>query len=170
VYVIFDTTGQTARASLVPSNVPGELSFAVERDLYLEIMSNPFVLRELTLVQRDGTAIVERLTNIPRSNQTMEPVLPGNDGDVVLVIKWNGMEMKYAPHVRKVATHEFLFCLDSVLTPLCEPVKLSHETFWQMEYILTEEQLPFRLDLFKRASVFVSRPYVNFRYTYRTEF
>jgi hypothetical protein len=72
--------------------------------------------------------------------------------------------------VRKVSTHEFNFCTGSVLNPLCDPVKLSHGTLMQMEYILQEDKLPFRADLFSKASVFVARPYVNFRYTYYLDF
>jgi hypothetical protein len=170
MYVIFDAEGITPRASLTKSEVPGERSFAIEKDLYLEIMNNPFVLRELTLTRKDKALIVERITSIARSNQTMEPMAMGRDGDIVLAIKWHGMAMEYASHVRKVSTHEFNFCTGSVLNPLCDPVKLSHGTIMQMEYILPEDKLPFRADLFAKASVFVARPYVNFRYTYYLDF
>lgn len=170
MYVIFDAEGKNPRSSLVASTVEGEFSFAIPKELYTEIIGNPFVLQELTMTRRDGQVIVERLTNIPRSNQTMEPVGYGKDGDIVLAIRWGGMEMEYAPHIRKASTHEFNFCIGSVLNPLCDPVRLSHGTLWQMEYILKEDQLPFRADLFSKASVFVARPYHNFRYTYYLDF
>lgn len=170
MYVIFDGSDSPARASLTKSEAKGDLSFEITRELYLEIMGNPFVLKELTLVRRDGMAIVERLTNIPRSNQTMLPVPMGKDGDIVLAITWAGMRMEYAPHIRKASTHEFLFCIGSMLNPLCDPVKLSHGTTVQMEYILKEDKLPFRSELFKKASVFVSRPYTSFSYSYYLDF
>jgi hypothetical protein len=170
MFVIFDADGQNARASLAKSDLPGENSFSIPKELYTEIMQNPFVLRELTMSRRDGLLVVERLTNIPRSNQTMEPVAFGKDGDIVLAIRWGGMTMEYAPHIRKASTHEFNFCVGSVLNPLCQPVRLSHGTLWQMEYILAPEQMPFRAELFSKANVFVSRPYINFRYTYYLDF
>lgn len=170
MFVIFDADGKHPRSSLVASTVQGEFSFAIPKELYTEIIGNPFVLQELTMTRRDGQLLVERITNIQRSAQTMAPMSQGKDGDIVLAIRWGGTEMEYAPHIRKAATHEFNFCIGTVMNPLCDPVRLSHGTMWQMEYILKEEQLPFRAVLFSKASVFVSRPYINFRYTYYLDF
>jgi hypothetical protein len=170
MFLIFDETGSGARTALAPSDSPTDLSFAIPREIYLEIQANPFVIREFALVRSGATTIVERLTNIPRYDQTMAPVAPGRDGDIVLAIHWYGMAMEYASRIRKASTQEFSFCVGSILNPLCLPVKLSHNTVMQMEYILSEDLLPLRAELFAKASVFVSRPYHNFRYTYYLDF
>jgi hypothetical protein len=166
VFVVFDANGLGARASLVRSEDPGDRSFAIAQDLYLEIQANPFVLRELTLTRRNGEEIVERVSTIIRLNQTMLPIHQGKHGDVILAIKWYGMSLEYAPHIKKVGTHEFSFCTGNPMNPLCDPVKLSHGTVVQMEHILPEDRLSMRAQCFQQASVFVSRPYVNFTYSY----
>lgn len=166
MFVVFDENGLGARASLDRSTTPGDKSFEIARELYLEIQANPFVLRELAMTTRNGVTMVERVTTIIRLNQTMQPIPKGKHGDVILAIRWYGMQLEYAPHIKKVGTHEFTFCIDTPLQALCDPVKLSHGTIVQMEHILPEDKLQMRAEWFRRASVFVSRPYHNFTYSY----
>lgn len=166
MFVVFDESGIGSRASLLPSDIEGEQSFAIDKDLYLEIQNNAFVLKELTLTTRNGITYVERITTLTRLPQTMQPVYEGRHGDIVLAIKWFGMSLEYAPHIRKVGVHEYSFCLGTPVTPLCDPVRLSHGTIAQMEHILPQDSLVMRAQLFKAASVFVSRPYLGFTYSY----
>lgn len=165
MFVVFDENGLGARTSLVKGEAH-EKSFVISEALYLEVQSNPFVLRELTLTRRNGEELVERVSTIVRLNQTMLPIPEGKHGDVILAIKWYGMSLEYAPHIKKVGTHEFSFCTGTPMNPLCDPVKLAHGTVVQMEHILPQDSLPMRAVLFRDASVFVSRPYQNFTYSY----